>query len=39
MENRRRAVVVIHGIGEQQPMAVLRGLLKGLGIEEFFKNP
>lgn len=38
-QNYRQAVVVIHGIGEQQPMATLRSFLRGIGIDRFFNKP
>ncbi len=35
----RQAVVLIHGIGEQQPMATLRSFVTGLGYTKFRSKP
>lgn len=35
----RQAVVLIHGIGEQKPMATLRGFVESLGFGEYYNKP
>lgn len=35
----RRAVVLIHGIGEQRPTGTLRGFVDGLGLERAWSKP
>lgn len=35
----RQAVVLIHGVGEQTPMATLRSFVHGLGYTEFYNKP
>lgn len=35
----RKAVILIHGIGEQRPMDTLRGFVTGLGEEQYYSKP